>query len=161
MALTDFHYAFIKFGDSRGKITEFRFRVTAADSLAYFEAVTQILKDGTDLGQFLLSVEDLSACSMMGKGTMLVTEDDAVTFPLPNEDVYIFDKLGVSYHAGFDNYQITIPGRDSTNYQVASDGVTVLQDAPQQVVDFISRFNGMVLAKNGVQGTVDQILVVS
>lgn len=161
MALTDFHYAFIKLGDSRGKTTEVRFRVTAANANAYWSAATQILKDGTAVGQLLLSVEDLSACSMMGKGVQLVTEDDAAVFPAPNDDVYIFDKLGVSYQAGFDNYQITIPGRDTTNYQVGDDGVTVLSGSPQQMVDFISRFESTALAKNGQAPTVKKVVVVS
>lgn len=161
MALTDFHFAFIKLGDSRKRTTEVRIRVRSTDANAYWAAATQILKDGTSVGQLLLSIEDLSKCTMMGKGVQLVTEDDAATFPLPNSDVYIFDKLGVSYTAGFDSYQITIPGRDTASYQVADDGVTVLSNAPQQVVDFISRFNAVALAKNGQAPTISKLLVVS
>jgi len=160
MALVDFHYAFIKLGDSRQKTTEVAFRVTAAAAAAYFGAVTQILKDATPVGQLLLSVEDLSACSMMGKGIRLVTEDDAVTFPDFDSDIFIFDKLAVHYSSGFDNYQVTIPGRDSTNYTMESDAVHV-NPTLGLVDEFISRFEAVVLAKNGGAATVSSITVPS
>jgi len=160
MALVDFHEAFIKLGDSRKKTTEVAFRVTAADATAYFGAVTQILKDATPVGQLLLSVEDLSACSMMGKGVRLVTKDDAVQFPGYDSDIFIFDKLAVSHVAGFDNYQMTIPGRDSANYTMESDGVHV--NLTLGLVDeFVTRFNATVLAKNGASSTVTEITVPS
>jgi len=160
MALVDFHYAFIKLGDSRGKTTEVAFRVTAVSAAAYFGAVTQILKDATPVGQLLLSVEDLSACSMMGKGIRLVTEDDAVTFPGYDTDIFIFDKLAVHYSSGFDNYQVTIPGRDSANYTMESDAVHV--NLTLGLVDeFVSRFNAVALAKNGGAAVVQNITVPS
>jgi hypothetical protein len=160
MTLVDFHEAFIKLGDSRQKITEVSFRVSAADATAYFGAVTQILKDATDVGQLLLSVEDLSACSMMGKGVRLVTKDDAVDFPGSDTDIFNFDKLAVHYNAGFDNYQMTIPGRDSANYTMESDAVHV--NLTLGLVDeFVARFNANVLAKNGVAATITTITVPS
>ena len=160
MALVDFHYAFIKLGDSRQKTTEVSFRVTAAQAAPYFGAVTQILKDATPVGQLLLSVEDLSACSMLGKGIRLITEDDTVTFPGYDSDIFIFDKLAVHYSAGFDNYQVTIPGRDSANYTMETDGVHV-NPTLGLVDEFISRFNAVVLAKNGTAGVVSNITVPS
>lgn len=160
MALTDFHYAFIKLGDSRQKTTEVRFRVTAADATTYFSAVTQILKDATEVGQLLLSVEDLSRCTLRGKGVLLVTEDDAAGFPGYDSDIFIFDKLAVHYACGFDNYQVTIPGRDSANYTMETDGVHV-NPTLGLVDEFISRFNAIVLGKNGVAGVVSNITVPS
>lgn len=160
MALQDFHYAFVKLGDSRGKITEVRFRVSATDAAAYFTALTQILKDATPVGLLLADVELLSACSMMGKGVQLVTEDDAATFPGFDTDIFIFDKLAVHYSAGFDNYQVTIPGRDSSQYTMESDAVHV-NPALGAVDDFITHFNAVVLAKNGSSATVSTITVPS
>jgi len=160
MALVDFHEAFIKLGDSRGKTTEVAFRVDVIDAGLYYNATTQILKDGTAVGQLLLSIEDLSACSMMGKGVRLVTKDDAIDFPDSDSDIYIFDKLAVHYNSGFDNYQFTIPGRDSTNYTMESDGVHV-NPTLGLVDEFISRFNTVVLAKNGGAATVTEITVPS
>lgn len=161
MALQDFHYGFIKLGDSRKRITEVVFRVNVIEAGLYYNATTQPLKDGTELGLLLLSVETLSRCSMMGKGVRLVTEDDANAFPLPNDDVYIFDKLGVSFRAGFDNYQMTIPGRDTAAYTVSDDGVTVLSGTPQAMIDFIARFNAIVIGKNTLAAEVEKITVVS
>jgi len=160
MTLVDFHEAFIKLGDSRQKITEVSFRVTSTEANAYFVALTQILKDATAVGQLLLSVEDLSRCSMLGKGVRLVTKDDATDFPNYDSDIFNFDKLAVHYNAGFDNYQVTIPGRDSTNYTMETDGVHV-NPTLGLVDEFISRFNAVVLAKNGDAATVTTITVPS
>lgn len=161
MALQDFHYGFIKLGDSRKRTTEVVFRINVIEAGLYYNATTQPLKDATELGQLLLSVEDLSRCSMMGKGVRLVTEDDTAAFPAPNDDVYIFDKLGVSYRAGFDNYSMTIPGRDTIAYTVADDGVTVLTGTPAQMVNFIARFNAIVIGKNTQAAEIEKVTVVS
>lgn len=161
MALQDFHYGFVKLGDSRKRTTEVVFRVNVIEAGLYYNATTQILKDATELGQLFLSVQELSAGSMMGKGVRLITEDDAVGFPDPNSNIYIFDKLGVSYRAGFDNYSMTIPARDTANYDVADDGVTVLADTPQAVVDFIARFNAIVIGKNTLAAVIEKMTVVS
>lgn len=160
MTLVDFHEAFIKIGDSRKKVTEVSFRVTAAEATTYFSAVTQILKDATNVGQLLLSVEDLSRGSMMGKGVRLVTKDDAVDFPGFDTDIFIFDKLATHYNCGFENYQVTIPCRDSANYTMESDGVHVNQTLGL-VDEFITRFNAVVLGKNGIAAQVTTITVPS
>jgi hypothetical protein len=160
MALVDFHYAFVKLGDSRGKVTEVRYRVSSTSAAAYFTALTQILKDATPVGLLLADTELLSACSMMGKGVMLVTEDDAQAFPGYDTDIFIFDKLAVHYRAGFDNYQVTIPGRDSANYTMETDGVHV-NPTLGAVDDYITHFNAVVLAKNGTAGIVQNITVPS
>jgi len=160
MALVDFHYAFVKLGDSRGKTTEVSYRVSAAQAAAYFTALTQILKDATPVGLLLADTELLSACAMMGKGVKLVTEDDAAAFPGFDTDIFNFDKLAVHYSAGFDNYQVTVPGRDSAQYTMETDAVHV-NPALGAVDDFITHFNAVVLAKNGTAGTVTTITVPS
>jgi len=160
MALTDFHFAFVKIGDSRRKTTTVSVRVAAADAVDYFSAVTQILKDATPVGQLLLSIEDLAAGSMMGKGIELITKDDATDFPDSDSDIFLFDKLAVHYGSGFDNYQLTIPTRDSTNYTMESDGVHV--NLTLNLVDeFVARFEAVGLAKNGGAVTVNEITVPS
>lgn len=161
MALQDFHYAVIKLGDSRKRTTEVRFRVNVIEAGLYYNATTQILKDATEVGQLFLSVEELSACTLQGKGIVLVTEDDAAGFPLPNDDVYIFDKIGVSFKAGFDNYQMTIPGRDTTAYTLADDGVTIITTGTGDVPDFIARFNAIVIGKNALAAEVTKMTIVS
>lgn len=165
MALEDFHYGYIRIGDSRKRTTEFRVRVTSGEANAYYGALTQPLKDATALGLFFLSVEALTAGTMMGKGVVLETVDDAAVFPDQDSDIYNFDKLAVSYKAGLYNYQITIPSRKGSAYTLAADGVTVITTAPgwtAEINAFITRFNGIVLAeKTGVQGTVQKMYVSS
>ena len=160
MALVDFHYAYAQFGDSRAKTTTVRIRVLSAEATAYFGAVTQILKDATPVGQLLLSLEDLSAGSMMGKGVSLLTADDTTTFPGSDSDIFTFDKLAVHYASGFDNYQFTIPCRDSANYTMESDGVHVNQTLGL-VDEFISRLEAVGVAKNGGAMNVTAITVPS
>lgn len=154
MALEDFHYAYASFGDSRGKSATVSIRVTAADANAYFGAVTQTLKDATDVGQMLLSIEELSAGNLLGKGIRLWTEDDAANYPSGDAGIYHFDKVTVHYAAGFDSYTLTIPCRDETGYTVAADGITIVDGLADDWEDFYTRFNGLVLGKNGSQGTV-------
>jgi len=160
MALVDFHYAYSQFGDSRGKTTTVRIRVNSAQANAYFGAVTQILKDATPVGQLLLSLEDMSAGSMMGKGVSLLTADDTTIFPGSDSDIFTFDKLAVHYASGFDNYQFTIPCRDSANYTMESDGVHVNQTLGL-VDEFISRLEAVGVAKNGGAMNVTAITVPS
>jgi len=159
MALVDLHYAKITFGDSQKKEFTVRFRVASADAAAYFGALTQILKDATDLGQLFLSFEDLAEGTFRGKGVELVTIDDAITFPAPDDNVYGFDKLMVSYVAGGNSYNLSIPTRDDDAYTVATDGITLILDDGALVEDFVTRFNGLVLSKYGTAGTVEEITV--
>jgi len=161
MAMVDQHYAFVTFGDSRQKTSDVTFRVTAADANAYYDALTQVAKDATQLGLFFLSLEDVSAGTMMGKGVKLVTIEDTAAFPDPNDNVYNFDKLYIAYAAGLNNYGLSIPARDDTVYIVASDGVTVDLTTPTEVADLVSRFASVVISKYGVAGTVTEITVSS
>jgi hypothetical protein len=161
MALVDIHYGFITIGDSRQKESTVRFRITAAAAAAYFDALTQILKDATALGQFFLSIEDLTAGTFRGKGVQLVTIDDAIGYPAPNANVYNFDKLQVSYSAAGGNFNLSIPSRDDAVYLVATDGVTVDLTTPAAVSDFVTRFNAIVLNKYGNDATLTEITVVS
>jgi len=154
MALQDFHYAWASFGDARGRSSTVRVRVPSDDAEAYFVALTQILKDGTDVGQMLLSIEEMSAGNLLAKGVTLATEDDAANFPGGDSGIYHFDKVTIHYEAGFDSYTLTIPARDETAYTVGADGVTLVDGLADDWEDFYTRFNGLVLGKNGTQGTV-------
>ena len=160
MALVDIHHAFITLIDSRKRTSTVEFRVTAANANTYFSAVTQILKDATAVGQLLLSVEDLSAATMIKKGVRLDTIDDAAVPPGYDSDVFNFDKLAVHYLSGSKNYQVTIPSRDSANYTMETDAVHV-NPTLGLVDEFITRFNAVVLGDNGIGGVVQEITVPS
>lgn len=164
MALQDTYWAKVALGMSNRKSSTHRVRITAASGNAYIAAITQTLKDATDCGQYLLSVEDLSAGTLISKGVELKTEDDAADYPLPDAKVWAFDKLSISFHAGFDNYGVTIPGRDNTVIHIAADGVTVDSsggDATTEVTQYVTRFNAVAVGKNNVDATFDKMYVSS
>jgi len=164
MALQDTYWAKVSLGMSNRKSSTHRVRVNSTAGNAYIAAISQTLKDATDLGQYLLSVEDLSAGTLIAKGVELTTEDDAADYPLPDAKIWAFDKLSVSFHAGFDNYTVTIPGRDNTKIHISADGVTVDSsgaDATTEVTQYVTRFNTVVVGKNNVDATFDQMYVSS
>ena len=69
--------------------------------------------------------------------------------------------MGIHFTAGFDNYFMSIPARDTTAYSVAADGVTLVDGLADDWNDFYDRFNSLVLGKNGSQGTVYKGEIVS
>lgn len=145
MALVDLHYAYVTLIDSRQKKSTWDVRVSSTDAAAYWGALTQILKDGTEVGQLLLSIEDLSGGVLVSKGVRLETIEDAFVPPAPDDNVYHFDKLLVHYRSGIRNYHVSIPARDDAAYAVADDGVTVILDNADAVTDFVSRFEAVAL----------------
>lgn len=165
MAIVDKYYAYVRLGMSDKKIATVKYWVTAASAIAYFSAVTQVLKDATAVGQLLLSIEDLSKGSMMGKGVELAGEDDAFTYPAVTEEAYAFDKLGVeAVTPEGEPMTLTIPARNEVNYTVSSDGITVVisgGSATAEILEFVTQFNAAVRAKYGDTVEVEKMLVVS
>jgi hypothetical protein len=162
MALQDTYWAKVTLGMSNRKSSTHRLRVNSTAGNAYIAAISQTLKDATDLGQYLLSVEDLSAGTLIAKGCELTTEDDAADYPASDAKIWAWDKLSVSYHAGFDNYTVTIPGRDNTKYNVSNDGVTVIASgtgSTTETADYVTRFNTVAVGKNNVDATFDEMYV--
>jgi len=162
MALQDVYWAKVQLGMSNRKSSTHRIRVHSADGNAYVVAITQALKDATNLGQYLLSVEDLSAGTLISKGVELATEDDAADYPASGAKVWAFDKISISYHAGFDNLSCTIPGRDNSSYNVGPDGVTILiagAGASTFVTDYVARFNLVAVGKNNDDATLDKMYI--
>ena len=164
MALVDRWYGSISFGTSDRKIVNVEFQVDPVDAIAYEGALTQILKDATDLGAFFLSIEALSMGTLKQKGVILKTIEDTTTYPAPSVGAYPFDRLTVSVSSGVFNYSWSIPARDPSQYTLASDGVTVITSgagADPQVVDFISRLEAIALTKYGQLANVNRIYVKS
>jgi len=164
MALQDTYWAKVTLGMSNRKSSTHRLRVNSTQGNLYVAEITQTLKDATPVGQYLLSVEDLSAGTLIAKGVELTTEDDAADYPAPAAKVWGFDKLSVSYHAGFDNYNVTIPGRDDTKYNVGPDGITVIASgtgSTTETANYVTRFNVVAVGKNNVAATFDQMYVAS
>jgi hypothetical protein len=156
-------WAFLRLGDSRKKTTDVRWRVAdEVDGEAFFTAETDILRDATDTAQLGFKIAALSGCTVLGRGVTFIQENDAAVFPALEDHVFIFDKLLVSYDAGLDAYNLTIPGRKGSAYTVGSDGVTVIIEgagAAAAVTEFITAFEGGALAKNGEVPNVQEIIV--
>jgi len=164
MALQDTYFAKVTLGMSNRKSSTHRVRVNSVQANLYIVEITQLLKDGTALGLYLLSVEDLSAGTLISKGVELATEDDAADYPAANAKVWAFDKLSISYQAGFDNYNTTIPGRDNTKYNVGPDGVTVIASGAGSTTEtsqFVTRFNAVAVGKNNVAAVFQNMYISS
>jgi len=162
MALLDTYIGKVTLGMSNRKSSTHRLRLNSTDANAYIVALTQTLKDATDVGQYFLSVEDLSAGTLIAKGVELSTEDDAADFPAADAKVWAWDKLSIAFHAGFDNYTVTIPGRDNTKYNVGPDGVTVIASGAGSTTEtsqYVTRFNAVAMGKNNAAATFDQMYV--
>lgn len=161
MALQDEYVAFVSFGMSNRKSSTARTRVKANDGNAYIAAITQTLKDATPLGLYLLSVEDMSAGTLIKKGVTLSTEDDAGDYPAADAKVWAWDKLNISYQAGFENGTITIPGRDNTKFTMSENGVDVQigATATTEVANFITRFNAVAVGKGFVDATLSRMWI--
>src|SRR5690606_17559897 len=103
-------------------------------------------------------------CYAYKRWVSMIDETDNVTHPPADDNIYNFDKLGVHYKAGIDNYVITIPGRDDDDYTVAEDGITVIisgAGATAAVTNFITRFEATAVGKNGGAPNVTKIVVAS
>ena len=161
MALQDQYFGKVSLGMSNRKSSTHMVRLNPTAANAYIFEITQLLKDGTDVGQYFLSVEDLSAGTLIAKGVELKTEDDAADYPAPDAKIWAWDKISISFHAGFDNYTVTIPGRDNTQFTVGPDGATIDLTAGAVVPDFVTRFNAVVYAKNNAAATLDSMYVSS
>lgn len=160
MAVTSQYFAVIDLIDSRKQISTVRTRVKSADAVAWLGAANAAARDGTTVGALFASIAGLSSAVVNKKYVSLEDESDAPA-PVPDDNVYNFDKLGTSFAGGIDNYSSSIPARKDTAYNVGTDGVTVVigAGATAETTEYITRFNAVVLAKNGQSGTVTKMTV--
>lgn len=156
-------WAFVKLMDSRKKTTDVRWRVAdEVDGETFFTAETDLIRDATETAVLGFKIAALSACTVVGRGITFMQEDDAAVPPALEDHVFIFDKLLVSYDAGLDSYNLTIPGRKGSAYTVGSDGVSVIIEgagAAVAVTEFIAAFEAGALAKNGDAPDVVEMIV--
>ena len=165
MAIVDKYIAFVDLGMSNKKIARVEYWVTAASAVLYLSEPTQILKDATAVGQLLLSVEDLSLGTMMGKGVRLEGENDAFAFPPAEPEAYSFDKIGIFAVNSLDDVTtLSLPARNPATYTLADDGVTIIfegESASPEVEEFVTRFEQVVRSKYGLTLTVETMKVIS
>lgn len=162
MALQNSWYAVADFIDSRGQSSSVRVRVSETDAEAWLNAADNTARASTDVGVLFIRIAALSAATLYKRYVTLEVEDDAPAIPAPDDNIYNFDKLAVSFQAGLDNYSMTIPARDDANYTVGSDGVSVILGASgtTEIQNFVTAFEGTVVAKNGGTPTVRKITVI-
>lgn len=162
MAFAVQYYATIGFGDSRQDITPARIRVRDADAAAWYAAIGLSAKLATQVGVYFLALAGLSDSSTMTYEVEEVWADDAASFPDADDNVYNFDKINVGFKSGFDRYTTTIPGRADDNFNVASDGVTIIMSgagASAETTAYVAAFNNVAEAKNGGDGTIEKMYV--
>lgn len=164
MAVISTYRATISMRDSRGISTDWSARVSDADAQEWLDAADATARGLTKVGLLLNAVPQLSGCFAYKRSVVLEDFTDNVTQPAADANIYNFDKLNVSYQAGTVRRTITIPGRDPDDYNVASDGVTVIitgADATAKVTNFITQFEDTYVDINGYSPVVVEIKVVT
>lgn len=156
MAMQERYIGKLALIDSTGKSSTIEVRITSTAATEWLTAVGAA-KDATALGTFFTRAAAMSGATDYQQSVELVREDDAAS--LPGDGVFNFDKFAVSYKAGLDNYTLTIPARLLSAVSLADDGVTVVTGGAGAVDNFISSFEGVVLAKNGAVPDVTKVRV--
>lgn len=162
MALLDRYVGKVTLGMSNRVSSTHSVYLKPQEANLYLVEITQLLKDATGVGQYFLSVQDLSSGVLISKGVELKTVDDAADYPAATAKIWAWDKLSVQFHAGFNNYNVTIPGRNNANYNIGEDGVSVVSagaGASTQVTQYVTRFNAVVYSKEGDAAVFDKMYV--
>lgn len=160
MALVREFWAGFTVGDSAQKTGSISFRVPEADYDAYVTAATPVAAQLTPLGLLFANYEGLMSATIRERRCAVVDVTDPYTFPATDADVYRSDKIKISMLAGADIYTMSIPCRNPAAY-TTSNGIDIITSASgtTEVQDFVTAFNGHVVAKNGNLGTVNKMTV--
>jgi hypothetical protein len=162
MALVEQYFGFLKVGDSRQKFTTVEIRLQTADALAWNAAIGAAAKAATQAGVLMAAIEGLTAGIAFERGVRSTIVDDAAAFPAPDDNVYNFDKINVTLKAGLDRSTVTIPARDDAQYNVASDGVTVIisgAGASAATTAYVAAVADAVQGKNGDPAVVEKMYI--
>lgn len=141
-----------------------QWRVSEIEGLLWLNQAPGVLRDGTEVGLLFQAVEGLTSGTVLSEGVNRHSVDDTAEFPAPSAEVYSFDKFGVTFRSGLDNYQFTIPARKMSAVVPEADGVTIaITDPPAsaEVLALVAAVNDVVLAKNGGDAVVTGMKVVS
>ena len=162
MALVEQYFGFLKVGDSRKKFTSVEIRLQTADALAWNAAIGAAAKAATEAGVLMAAIEGLTAGTVFERGVRSAIVDDAAAFPIPDDNVYNFDKINVTLKAGLDRSTVTIPSRDDAAYNVSSDGVTVIiagAGASAATTAYVAAVAAAVQGKNGDPAIVEKMYI--
>lgn len=154
----------MSFIDSRKKISNIRWRVDPTAGAAWLTAADAAAKAATPLGLLVTRTNALSDATLTDWGVELAAIDDGAIAPAADGGIYNFDKVTTQFKAGLKNYVTTIPARNDAVLNAATDGTTIIitgAGASAEVTNFITSYNAVVLADNGVAPEVTGMYVAS
>lgn len=161
MAEVEFNWAKISVGDSARKTWEAAFRVNKTNALAYATAADEAARLATVVGTLLNRAANLMRGSVRSKGVEFEVKTSPFAFPAVSAKVWGTNKFVISHLSGLDAYTQTLPTADLDAVTMESDGITVntTSTGTDEVKDFITSFNAIVLSKNGTSTSVQKIKV--
>ncbi len=148
--------------DRKTVVVQLRVDGTEADAWAF--AVPGIIRDATEVGVLIAAIGAVSNATRLYEEISHRSVNDAVDYPAASAEVYSFDKFGMLFSAGLDNYQFTIPARKMSVVVPEADGLTIPivgASATAEVLALVAAINDTVMAKNGGAATVTGMRVVS
>jgi hypothetical protein len=147
----------------RQKIATVRWRVPEVVVNNYLAAADDAARAATAAGLLVAAADALS----LGVGVKVTVGsafvDNLAVPPGPDDFVFPFDKLGISYRADGENYVSSIPARNNASVTVGSDGISVILGAlgTAEVQDFVTQFESIVLSEENAAATITQITITS
>jgi hypothetical protein len=147
----------------RNKLATVRWRVPEIVVTNYLAAADDAARAATAAGLLIAAADALS----IGVGVKVTVGsafvDNLAVPPEADDFVFPFDKFGISYRADGENYVSSIPARNDSNVTVGSDGISVILGAggTDEVQDFVTQFESIVLSEENAAATITQITITS
>jgi len=147
----------------RQKVATVRWRVPEVVVTNYLAAADDAARAATAAGLLIAAADALS----LGVGDKVTVGsafvDNAAVPPAPDDFVFPFDKLGISFRADGENYVSSIPARNNANVSLGNDGISVILGASgtAEVQDFVTQFESIVLSEENAAATITQITITS
>lgn len=147
----------------RQKLATVRWRVPEVVVSNYLAAADDAARLATAAGVLIAAADALS----LGVGVKVTVGsafvDNLAVPPAPDDFVFPFDKLGISFRADGENYVSSIPARDNADISVGSDGISVILGAggTAEVQAFVTAFEAIVLSEENAAATITQITITS
>lgn len=147
----------------RQKVATVRWRVPEVVVNNYLAAADDAARAATAAGLLIAAADALS----LGVGVKVTVGtafvDNLAVPPTPDDFVFPFDKLGISYRADGENYVSSIPARKNAAVTLGNDGISVILGATgtAEVQDFVTQFESIVLSEENAAATITQITITS
>lgn len=147
----------------RQKLATVRWRVPEVVVNNYLSAADDAARAATAAGLLIAAADALSIGVPVRVTVGADFVDNAAVPPEPDDFVFPFDKLGVSYRADGENYVSSIPARNNANVSLGNDGISVILGltGTAEIQDFVTQFESIVLSEENAAATITQITVTS